>query len=166
MAGSKRTPAYSMALGGVLAALAVVIMSFGTIIPVATYVCPAICMLLGQVVLKTCGGRVAWAWYGAVALLSVLLAPDKEAAAVFAALGYYPMVKPRLEKRKFPWLWKGLLFNAVILALYWLLIHLLGMDALAEEFAEAGAVMTAVMLLLGNAVFFLLDILLNKPCFR
>ena len=166
MAGSKRTPAYSMALGGVLAALAVVIMSFGTIIPVATYVCPAICMLLGQVVLKICGGRVAWAWYGAVALLSVLLAPDKEAAAVFAALGYYPMVKPRLEKRKLPWLWKAALFNAVILALYWLLIHLLGMDALAEEFAEAGAVMTAVMLLLGNAVFFLLDILLNKPCFR
>ena len=162
MAGSKRTPAYSMALGGVLAALAVVIMSFGTIIPVATYVCPAICMLLGQVVLKICGGRVAWAWYGAVALLSVLLAPDKEAAAVFAALGYYPMVKPRLEKMKFPWLWKGLLFNAVILVLYWLLIHLMGMDALAEEFAEAGAVMTAVMLLLGNVIFFLLDKVLSK----
>ena len=162
MAGSKRTPAYSMALGGVLAALAVVIMSFGTIIPVATYVCPAICMLLAQVVLKTCGGRVAWAWYGAVALLSVLLAPDKEAAAVFAALGYYPMVKPRLERRKWPWLWKGLLFNAVILALYWLLIHLLGMDALAEEFADAGRVMTVVMLLLGNVTFLLLDMVLSK----
>ena len=162
MAGSKRTPAYSMALGGVLAALAVVIMSFGTIIPVATYVCPAICRLLGQVVLKICGGRVAWAWYGAVALLSVLLAPDKEAAAVFAALGYYPMVKPRLEKRKLPWLWKAALFNAVILALYWLLIHLMGMDALAEEFAEAGAVMTVVMLVLGNVVFFLLDKVLSK----
>ena len=36
MAG-KRTPASSVALGGVLAALAVVIMSLGTIIPVATY---------------------------------------------------------------------------------------------------------------------------------
>ena len=162
MADSKRTPAYSMALGGVLAALAVVVMSLGTIIPVATYVCPAICMLLGQVVLKICGGRVAWAWYGAVALLSVLLAPDKEAAAVFAALGYYPMVKPRLEKRKLPWLWKAALFNAVILALYWLLIHLMGMDALAEEFAEAGAVMTVVMLVLGNVVFFLLDRVLSK----
>ena len=162
MASSKKTPAYSAALGGVLAALAVVIMSFGTIIPVATYVCPAICMLLGQVVLKICGGRVAWAWYGAVALLSVLLAPDKEAAAVFAALGYYPMVKPRLEKRKLPWLWKAALFNAVILALYWLLIHLMGMDALAEEFAEAGAVMTVVMLVLGNVVFFLLDKVLSE----
>ena len=162
MAGSKRTPAYSMALGGVLAALAVVIMILGTIIPVATYVCPAVCMLLGQAVLKTCGGRVAWAWYGVVALLSVLLAPDKEAAAVFAALGYYPMVKPRLEKRKLPWLWKAALFNAVILVLYWLLIHLMVMDALAEEFAEAGAVMTVVMLVLGNVVFFLLDKVLSK----
>ena len=166
MAGSKKTPAYAVALGGVLAALAVVVMSLGTIIPVATYICPMACILMAQVVRQTCGSRYGWAWYGAVAILSLLLAPDKEAAAVFAALGYYPLVKSRLEKTKWPWLWKGLLFNAVILALYWLLIHLLGMDALAEEFAEAGAVMTAVMLLLGNAVFFLLDILLNKPCFR
>ena len=162
MAGSKKTPAYAVALGGVLAALGVVIMSLGTIIPVATYICPMACILLAQVVCKICGGRTGWAWYGAVAILSLLLSPDKEAAAVFAALGYYPMVKPRLEQAKWPWLWKGLLFNAVILALYWLLIHLLGMDALAEEFAEAGTVMTAVMLLLGNVVFFLLDRVLSK----
>ena len=151
-----------MALGGVLAALAVVVMCLGTIIPVATYVCPMLCALLLQVVLKTCGVRIAWAWYGAVAILSLLLAPDKEAAAVFAFLGYYPIVKPRLDKTRLRWLWKGLLFNAVILVLYWLLIHLMGMDALAEEFAEAGAVMTAVMLLLGNVIFFLLDKVLSK----
>ena len=162
MAGSKKTPAYAVALGGVLAALGVVIMSLGTIIPVATYICPMACILLAQVVCKICGGRTGWVWYGAVAILSLLLSPDKEAAAVFAALGYYPMVKPRLEQRKWPWLWKAALFNAVILVLYWLLIHLLGMDALAEEFAEAGTVMTAVMLLLGNVVFFLLDRVLSK----
>ena len=156
------TPSYAVALGGVLAALAVVVMSLGTIIPVATYVCPMICMVLEQVVMKICGKRIAWAWYGAVAVLSLLLSPDKEAAAVFAALGYYPIVKPRLEKMKLPWLWKAVLFNAVILALYWLLIHLLGMDALAEEFAEAGSVMTVVMLLLGNVIFFLLDRVLSK----
>ena len=162
MAGSKNTPAYAVALGGVLAALAVVVMSLGTIIPVATYICPMACILMAQVVRKTCGSRYGWAWYGAVAILSLLLAPDKEAAAVFAALGYYPLVKPRLEKRKFPWLWKGLLFNAVILILYWALMNLLGMDAIAEEFAEAGTVMTIVMILLGNVTFFLLDVVLSK----
>lgn len=162
MASSKRNSAYAVALGGVLAALGVVVMCLGTLIPVATFLCPMVCMILAQVVMKTCGGKMGWAWYGAVAVLSLLLSPDKEAAAVFAALGYYPMVKPRLEKRKLPWLWKGLLFNAVILALYWLLIHLFGLDALAEEFAEAGRVMTVVMLILGNVTFFLLDRVLSK----
>ena len=162
MASSKKTPAYSAALGGVLAALGVVVMCLGTLIPVATFLCPMVCILLAQVVMKICGARYGWAWYGAVAVLSLLLSSDKEAAAVFAALGYYPMVKPRLEKRRFPWLWKGLLFNAVILALYWLLIHLFGLDALAEEFAEAGRVMTVVMLILGNVTFFLLDRVLSK----
>lgn len=162
MASSKRNSAYAVALGGVLAALGVVVMCLGTLIPVATFLCPMACILLAQVVMKTCGGKMGWAWYGAVAVLSLLLSSDKEAAAVFAALGYYPMVKPRLEKRKLPWLWKGLLFNAVILALYWLLIHLFGLDALAEEFAEAGRVMIVVMLILGNVTFFLLDRVLSK----
>jgi len=159
---SKRTPAANIALGGILAALAVVIMSMGTLIPVATYVCPMFSALILQLVLKTCGSRLAWAWYGAVAILSLLLSPDKEAAAVFLALGYYPIVKPKLDRRKGKWLWKGLLFNAVILLTYWLLMHLFGFDQLAAEFGEMGILMTALMLLLGNVTFFLLDKLLEK----
>lgn len=159
---SKRTPAANIALGGILAALAVIIMSMGTLIPVATYVCPMLCCLVLQLVLKICGARIAWAWYGAVSLLSLLMAPDKEAAAVFLALGYYPIVKPRLDRRKWKWLWKGLFFNAVILILYWLLMHIFGFDQLTAEFADMGMILTAVMLLLGNVTFFLLDKLLEK----
>ena len=162
MPSNKRTPAANIALGGILAALAVVIMSMGTLIPVATYVCPMFSALILQLVLKTCGSRLAWAWYGAVAILSLLLSPDKEAAAVFLALGYYPIVKPKLDRRKGKWLWKGLLFNAVILLTYWLLMHLFGFDQLAAEFGEMGILMTALMLLLGNVTFFLLDKLLEK----
>ena len=159
---SKRTPAANIALGGVLAALAVIIMSMGTLIPIATYVCPMLCCLMLQLVLRICGGRIAWAWYGAVSLLSLLMAPDKEAAAVFLALGYYPIVKPRLDRRKGKWLWKGLFFNAVILVLYWLLMHIFGFDRLSAEFADMGKILTMVMLLLGNVTFFLLDKLLEK----
>ena len=157
---SKRTPASNIALGGVLAALAVIIMSMGTLIPVATYVCPMFCALVLQIVLKICGSRIAWAWYGAVTLLSLLMAPDKEAAAVFLALGYYPIVKPKLDRKKGKWLWKGLLFNAVILVTYWVLMHIFGFDQLASEFSEMGTVMVVLMLLLGNVTFFLLDKLL------
>lgn len=161
MENNKRTPAGAVALGGVLAALAVVIMAMGTLIPVATYVCPMLCILLLQVILKTCSSRIAWAWYGAVSVLSLLLAPDKEAAIVFVFLGYYPIVKPRLDRSRGKWLWKGLLFNGAVLAAYWVLLRLLGMEALAEEFQELGSVMCVVLLVLGNLTFFLLDRLLQ-----
>lgn len=161
MASKKQTPAGAAALGGVLAALAVTVMSLGGLIPVATYVCPMLCMVLLQVVLKTCGARIAWAWYGVVAILGLLLSPDKEAASVFVFLGYYPIVKPRLDARKGNWLWKGLLFNGSVLVMYWLLMHLFGMEALTAELEALGAVMLAVMLLLGNVTFFLLDRLLG-----
>lgn len=152
-----RNKAYPIALGGMLAAAAVVLMCIGTILPVATYAAPVLCMMVGQMVLKLCGSRMAWAWYGVVALLSLLMAPDKEAAAVFAVLGYYPIVKPKLDRKRGKWLWKGLLFNGSILLLYWILLKLLGIDQLASEFAELGGAMTVVLLVMGNVTFFALD---------
>ena len=151
-----------MALGGVLGALAVVIMCLGTLIPVGTYACPMVCAMVLQMVLKTCGSRIAWAWYGAVALLGLLLAPDKEAAAVFVFLGYYPIVKPKLDGMRLSWLWKGLLFNGAILAMYSLLMNLLCMEQLREEFSELGMVLTGIMLVMGNLIFFLLDRVLDR----
>lgn len=159
MASTKN--AASIALGGVLASLAVTITCLGGLIPAATFVCPMISMLILSVVLKRCGGRIAWAWYGAVAILSVLLSPDKEATAVFTFLGYYPIIKPKLDKLPLRWLWKLLLFNAAVLLMYWLLMHIFGMAQIMQEFDEMGKAMTFVTLLMGNATFFLLDRLLS-----
>lgn len=158
----KKTPAGQMALGGVLAALAVAVMSLGTLIPIMTYVCPMACVLLLETVRVTCGQRVAWAWYGAVAILGLLLCPDKEAAALFLFLGYYPLVKPKLDGKKLSWLFKGVLFNGSIGLMYFLLLRILGMEALSEEFREMGALMLAILLILGNVTFFLLDRVLSK----
>lgn len=157
-----RASAKQIALGGVMAALAVTVMAMGGLIPVATYVCPMICMLIQSVVLQICGARTGWGWYGAVAILSLLMGPDKEAAAVFLFLGYYPILKPKLDRLKGQWLWKGLLFNSAILAMYALLIHLFGMAQIAGEFSELGTVMLIVMLVLGNVTFFLLDKILSR----
>lgn len=155
-----------MALGGILAAVAVVIMNLVGMIPVNTYVVPVLCMVLLQLVLKNCGKRVAWAWYAAVTILGLLMCPDKEAAAIFAALGYYPIVKPWLDRRKWKWLWKGLLFNGVILLLYWALMNLLGMAELAEEFGAMGIGLTVITLLFGNVTFVALDKVLGKEKIR
>ena len=152
-----RQNAKQMALGGILAALAVTVMSLGGLIPVATYVCPMLCMMLGYTVLLFCGVRTAWAWYGAVSLLGLLLGPDKEAAAVYCFLGYYPILKPRMDKMKLGLIWKAVLFNVSVCVMYWLLLNLFGLDGLTEEFSELGRAMLWVLLAMGNVTFFLLD---------
>ena len=157
-----RTEARKIAFGGMFAALAVVIMSLGGLIPVATFACPMLCMLLLAFVTKMCGSRIGWAWYGAVAALRLLLGPDKEAAAVFAFVGFYPIVKSRFDRMRFGLIAKLALFNALILTMYWMLIRLLGMDQIGAELAEVGTVMTAVMLLMGNVIFLLLDRVLTR----
>lgn len=158
----RNTPAKQVAFGGMMAALALVVMNLGSLIPVATFVCPVICMLILAFVTKMCGNSIGWAWYGAVSILSVLMAPDKEAAAVFLFLGYYPILKPQFERKRGSLIWKGLLFNGAILVMYGVLIRVFGMDRLAAEYRELGEIMTAVMLVMGNVTFFLLDKTLTR----
>lgn len=157
----RRNSAKFVALGGVMAALAVVIMCLGGLIPLSTFVCPMLCAVLLMIVLRITGSRIAWAWYGAVSILSLLLGPDKEAAAVFLFLGYYPIVKPWLDKRKLSFVWKFLLFNASIFAMYGLLIYVFGLAEVASEFAEMGIIMAIITLVLGNITLFMFDFLLT-----
>ena len=157
----RNSNAKAMALSGVLAALAVVIMCLGGMIPVATYVCPVLCCVLCCVVFYTCGKKMAWVWYAAVAILSLLLGPDKEAAGVYLVLGYYPMIKQIFEKSKLSWLWKFLLFQAAVAVLYLGLIHLLGIAQVVEEWNTFALASILIMLIMGNVVFFVLDRLLT-----
>lgn len=158
-----RTPAFSMALGGIFAAIAVILQSLGGLIPVATYVTPMLCCILLNIVRSLCGNRIGWAWYGAVAVLSILMAPDKEAAAVFVCLGYYPLLKPTFDELPFRALWKAVYFNAVILALYWALLHILGLASVQADLGELNFAGLILLLLLGNFTFFTLDRLLSMP---
>ena len=157
-----RNGARSVALGGVMAALAVVIMCMGGIIPLATYVCPMLCAMLLAVVLRFVGRRIAWAWYAAVAVLSMLLGPDKEGAAVFVFLGYYPIIKPWVDRRKVPFLWKLVIFNVSIGVMYGLLIYLFRLEQVVLEFRDFGLALTLIALVLGNVTLFMLDILLGR----
>jgi len=156
-----RNHSKNMAMGGVFAALAVVIMNLGGLIPVATYVCPVLCMVLLSFVCLSCGDQIGWVWYSAVSVLSLLLSPDKEAAAVFLFLGYYPIVKPRLETRKGKWIWKLLIFNVSMVLLYSILIRIMGVAEVTGESEELAGVMLTILLVMGNVTFFALDRLLT-----
>ena len=156
---SKHTKA--IALSGVLAATAVVIMCLGGFIPVATYVCPLLCMLTQFLVLRFCGKRMGWTWFIAVALLSVLLSPDKEAAMVFLAVGYYPLIKFNIEKCKGSVAFKLIYFNLAITVAYMIMMNLLGMAEVASENMEFGVVGLIIILFMGNVTFILADRLLT-----
>ena len=84
------------------------------------------------------------------------------AAAVFVFLGYYPIIKPKFDGFKLKIVWNLLYFNLSVLVMYWVLIHLMGIDQIVQEFQELGALMTAVTLVLGNVTFYVLDILLSR----
>ena len=101
-----------------------------------------------------------------VSLLSILMAPDKEAVLVFVCFGFYPLLKPYIDRLPLPWLWKALLFNGIIVLLYTCLLRLLGLDALAQEYQAMELGGLIAVLLLGNTVFFLLDLVLGKQLFR
>ena len=158
----RNSSAQKTALSGLLAALAVTIMCIGGIIPIATYVCPVICMVLSCLVLSNCGKRYAWICYVSICILSLILAPDKEAAMLYVFLGYYPLIKVHIEKTSISLVLKFFYFNAAIFLLYGLLIFVMGLSSLYAEFTSAGIFGLAMLIILGNITFFLLDKALSR----
>ncbi len=156
--------ARQIALGGILAALAVVILLLGGIIPVGTYLAPMLASLPLVVLLAELSKGLCVGWYAVTALLGILFCPDKETAFVFVFLGWYPLAKPCLDRLpKLPGLLcKLLIFNASIVSLYALLILVFHLEALVREARETGAVMLIVLLLMGNLSFILFDMLLGR----
>ena len=149
-----------MALGGMMAAVCIVIMCLGSIIPVNTYVCPVLCILLGSVVRSRCGRRAGWCHYMAVAVLGLLLAPDREAAMVYVFLGYYPMIRPWFQRMgPMKQIAKLMFFTLAGAASYGVLLLVMGAGAAMTE----GWLLTAVTVILWDVLFLLVDRLLGLP---
>ena len=152
-----------IALGGMLTSVAVVIMSLGSIIPVNTYVCPVLCIVMTRPILERCGKKIGWCYYLATAILSLMLAPDREAAFVYVFLGYYPMIRPYIEKLGALALpAKLLLFTLAGLCSYGMLLLVMGVAAVVTE----GWLITVVTVLLWDVMFLMTDRILSAPIKR
>lgn len=153
-----------IALGGVLAALAVVILLLGGVIPIGTYLAPMLASLPLIVLLAELPKGLCLGWYAVVAILGATLCPDKETAFVFVFLGWYPVARPALDRlpRLPRLLGKLLLFNLAVAALYALLILVFRLEALLQEARETGFVMLLVLAILGNVTFLFYDLLLKR----
>ena len=69
-----------IALGGMMAALSMVVMMLTGLIPMGEFALPAIAGMFLIPVVTEIGYGAAWLTYGAVALLSLIAAPSKECA--------------------------------------------------------------------------------------
>ena len=152
------------ALCGMMAALSVVILCLGGMIPLATFACPMLAMLCLIPVVCEYGAGTAMLLYGAASILALLLGPDKEIALLYVFLGWYPGVRPRLVviPRPVRWAVKCALFTLAVVAMYALVLHLFRLEAVVEEFAEYSTVMVFALIALGNITFLVFDQLLDR----
>ena len=161
---SSRQTSSMIAFCGMMVALATVMMFTGRLVPVFTYCAPMIAGVILLPILLEYGKKAAWTAYAAVALITLFVGIDKEAAFFYLFLGYYPIVKwdiDRIKHRPLRVLLKLLVFDVSIVAMYAILGFLLHMDALVEEFSQMGAVLFVAFVVLMNVCLFLYDRLLT-----
>ena len=95
-------------------------------------------------------------------ILALLLVPEPELALVFAAFGWYPILRPRIARipsRLLRLVLKIGICTAVILVLYGVLLRFLGLTA---DLMDAAPLFNLVLLVLGNVTFLLLDLALER----
>lgn len=154
-----------LALTSMLSALAVVLLSLGGVVPLATYAAPVLASVTLLVAREECRPGYAWACYAVSAALGLLLSPDKEGALLYAFLGYYPLLKPKLDALRPRLLRLGaklLLCVLAVGAMYALLLFVFRLDAVVEEFAATAPALLWATAALGAAVFLAYDLALER----
>lgn len=152
------------ALGGIVAALSLVMMISVAVIPFLTYALPAAAGMLIVFMFVETDKKWAFGVYCTVAILGMLLVPDKEVAVMYLAFfGYYPIIKSVFEARlgnALSWILKVAAFAATMVGAYALMIRFMGVTI--DETEEFGAWAIPILLGTGTLAFIIYDIALTK----
>ena len=149
-----------LALGGVTAALCAALLFLGGAVPALAYACPVLAVLAMAPAVLLCGGKYSLLIWLSASILGGILAPDREAALVFFAAGWYPCAKPafdRLPGKLLPPAAKLLAVGAALCAAF-----AAGRALFLAPEAEEPGWMRLVTILAGAAVFLLTDLLLGR----
>ncbi len=155
-----RRQSTKIAFCGLIVALSVALMLAGGLIPVATYCAPLYAGVLLLPILMEYGKKTAWTAYAAIALVSLMLCPDKEAAIFFLFCGHYPALKGELDRIRFKPLrlaLKLMVYNGLFCVMYAIMAYVLGMHEVLAEFDEMNGWVTAAFAVLLNFCMLLYD---------
>lgn len=90
-----------VAFSGILTALSVVILFLGSVISLFAYIAPIVAGLVIISAIKNVNIKSALIIFALTSLISLFLLPDKECPLTYLFFfGYYPIIKPYLEKHK------------------------------------------------------------------
>ena len=133
----------------------------GNIFQAASQAMPAIAGVIGVIIVIEIGVKWAFAAYFVSAALTFILGIN-EAGMLFALFfGYYPIIKPLIEKirvRVIEYIVKFALFNAAMIASYAILIAVFSLAALGFD----KMLFAWITLAIGNIFFILYDICISR----
>ena len=152
---------YKVSLGGIIAALCLVMMFLTAVFPLLNMTLPLFAGMLMTVVAFEVSCSWAFVTYAVVAVLAFFVTPDKEAWLFFTFLfGYYPVAKAFFEKIKrklLGWLCKLAAFNVSVIIIFYVLMNILGTLDLFEEFGFYNEWLIPALLVGGNLIFLFYD---------
>lgn len=155
---------FKVALGGVAAALSILFMILAGVTSTLVYAIPMFVGALLLVLVIETGKGFATAVYVAVSVISLLVLGNKEAAVMYVAFfGYYPILKSFLEKHLKPvlcWVIKYIIFNVAMVVSYFAVTKIFMISF--EDVEAFGKWALPLLLLAGNVVFAMYDVLLTR----
>ena len=156
---------FSLAFCSLMAALGVVLMMTGGLIPVLTYCSPLLAGVLLIPAMRECGVKWAWLVWLATAALSMILCADKEAAFFYLFLGCYPILKRGMDRVKpkiLATVLKLLYFAGALALMYGLILLVFRLDIGLEELEEIGKLAGLVFYALLVAAMMIYDLALRN----
>ncbi|MBQ8588989.1 MAG: hypothetical protein IJ486_00835 [Firmicutes bacterium] len=142
-----------------MTAAGVVLMIFGSLMGIATYAMPMIVGLALIPLGKRYGLKYQLTTFAATALLSLMLVSNVEQSLLFLAfLGWYPAVRPGLQRIKpklLRFVIKLVVFNVPVILVEWLVMTLLVPEDMDHWFLW-------ILLTLGNITFLVYDFAMPK----
>lgn len=152
------------AIGGIIAALSLVIMMLTSVIPTLTYAMPAMAGVLLILIVIEVDKKWALGVYVVVGILSMFLVADKEAAVMYVMFfGYYSVLKAVIEgklNKAVSWIVKFAVFNVTMIIAFLIVTYVFKIPF--EDMNKFGKWSVWILLLMGNFVFLVYDILLTR----
>ena len=160
----RKLTSFKVALGGVVAALSVLLMILAGVTSTLVYAIPMITGALLMVLVIEFSTGFAGLVYVAVSIISILILGNKEPAIMYAVFfGYYPILKSILEKHLkglICWIVKYVIFNAAMVLSYFIVTKIFLISF--EDVESFGKLALPLLLLAGNVLFAMYDVVLTR----